>query len=241
MIKKVVFDFDNTLFDTEAVKFFFRRVAMELGYSEAEAKIFYHEARTDGNIMAITFDAYVEVVKKHLQRDKKDFFPAVVESIFKKMKKEGHLLSGALELVEFCRTEGLQSYIVSLGLESWQREKFKLSGLESYFEPSHVVYSAQIEDGKTNSLKSLFGAGFDGSETALFNDKPDETAQLLRDFPQLKAFVRQEPRDQRYKQTSFNQLMVSFPGRVKCSRELAVLKELLEIEFYGKKRERRVS
>lgn len=84
----------------------------------------------------------------------------------------------------------------------------------------------EMATGKKRAMRDIMGSSFSGMETVLFNDKPDETEELLRIFPHLQAYVRRAIGDVRYKEQDFALLAERFAGRVECSQSLLYLKEL---------------
>ena len=71
-INKVLFDLDGTLIDTERIKKLFREIAIAHGYSEERAFSIYEEARTAGDVITITYERFIEILKKHLTSDGKE-------------------------------------------------------------------------------------------------------------------------------------------------------------------------
>ena len=65
-------------------------------------------------------------------------------------------------------------------------------------EIKKVVFTEDVKQGKKDALSKLFGGMFDGAGTIIINDKPDETRQLLVEFPKMQALVRREKRDKRF-------------------------------------------
>lgn len=88
------------------------------------------------------------------------------------------------------------------------------------------------QNGKVKAIRQLFGEEFNGEGVTLFNDKPEETAKILRAFPVLHAFVRQAVEDSRYNDESLQYLLREFRGRVQVSPELTELKKLFELKIY---------
>jgi beta-phosphoglucomutase-like phosphatase (HAD superfamily) len=230
-ITQVVFDFDNTLYDTEKRKEFFWSIARIHGYSQVEAYQMYNEARLQGDKITMSLETYLETVKKRLAKDAKDFLTAKVEKIVREMETADQLLPGARDIVEWCQKKKIDSYLLSLGVREWQEAKFYQSGLQSYFDLESVVFTDDSKKGKSDSLVRLFGKRFDGHETIIINDKPDETRELLRDFPKLIALVRREIRDVRYREKDFEKLEKDFPGRVAVAIDLKSLQKILSNFF----------
>ncbi len=227
-ISQIVFDFDNTLFDTESLKDVFWRIAALHGYGKRNAQTFYQEARTQGERIMIAMESYLDVLKKHVGQDNREFKAAEVIEAIMDAEKAKRLLPGAVELLTFCKEKEIPRYLLSLGVADWQEDKIKRSGVDAFFDPATIVFTDYINEGKIEALRKLFGENFTGAETVLVNDKPDETAELLKTFPALVALVRREKRDERFEVSDFEKLEQQFPERVAWSEKLSDLQTILQ-------------
>jgi phosphoglycolate phosphatase-like HAD superfamily hydrolase len=216
----VIFDFDNTLFDTETIKEYFWKIASIHDFSPAEILVLYRAAREADGHITITVESFLTVLKNELAQQGKVFLDRQVYEIINEMENAEGLLPGAQRLLEFCQREQFPRYLLSLGVAKWQAQKVRRSGVEHYFEKDKIIFTSNIAEGKKEVLKQLFGRSFNGARTVLFNDKPDETAELLTAFPKLGAFLRREVRDGRYGADDFQSLAKQFPGRVFWSETL---------------------
>lgn len=217
----VVFDLDNTLFDTETRKKFFYELTILHGYDTQTGQEFYREAR-DNNLKAdFTFSKYVDVLKSHLQQDGRVYQEKEAKEIFRRMREEKGLLEGAEELLKFCKESNMKRYLLSLGMPSWQEEKIQQAGIAQYFEKGQIIFTEDSKTGKRDVLQSVIENNQD--KIILFNDRPDETRVLLEHFPCLFAFVRQEQRDKRYATEDFLKLEKDFSKRVIWATELKIL------------------
>ncbi len=222
-ISRIIFDFDNTVFDTEALKDVFWHMGSIHGYSFEQSQNIYHEARSQGNTITMAVGSYITKLKEHCQKDKKEFQNKKIENIMAKLPRSQRLLPGAKELLGFCKKKLIERYLLTLGVPAWQEEKVKRSGIDVYFEPSRIVYTRDINMGKIKALRKLFGKSFQGEGTIFFNDKPDESEQLLHTFPSLIMFVRREVRDSRFTEKDFKALRKKFPHAVFWSENLVDL------------------
>jgi FMN phosphatase YigB (HAD superfamily) len=227
-IRKVIFDFDSTLFDTEKKKHGFYEIAECHGYTRAEAKKMYDESRRDGNRMMISIAGFLSVLRDYLARDGKEFKSREVSDIIDRMNKGTGLLPGAKALLEFCKRRGIPRMLLSLGVREWQEEKARKSGVDMYFEPDTIVYTDVLDTGKIDIIRERFGASFAGDGVVLFNDKPDETADMLRAFPDMFAYVRREERDDRYAVADFDAFAQAFPDRAVYADDLQALRSLFQ-------------
>lgn len=227
-IERIVFDFDNTLFDSEAKKQGLYRMAEVHGYSRAEAMELYDKARVRQEKIMMSLSSYVDVLREALLRDNKLFLAGDVSDIISHMKRGDGLLPGARELLAYCHDRMIPLYLLSLGVREWQEEKVEQSGIEKYFSKDNIIYTELLHEGKKQSLKELFGSGFTGKGTLLVNDKAGETMELLTAFPDLVALVRIELRDPRNRAEEYEQLARDFAPRVQMHESLVVLKDFLQ-------------
>lgn len=222
-ITRVFFDFDNTLFDTERKKQLFYQIAEIHGYSHDEAKKIYEEARFAGDKIIISLAGFLNALRERLERDAAAFRSVEVSDIIRKLNHGDGLLPGARYLLTVCATRGLERYLLSLGVRSWQEEKLLQAGIARFFPPENILYTETLDVGKIDVLKDVLGPEFDGEGSLLFNDKPDETARLLEAFPKLLALVRREARDTRYGELEFLTLEEQFSGRIAWADNLKAL------------------
>lgn len=227
-ISAVIFDFDSTLFDTEKKKHGFYEIAECHGYTRAEAKEMYDESRAQGNRMMISIAGFLSVLREFLVRDGKEFKSKEVSDIIDRMNKGTGLLPGAKALLEFCKRRETPRVLLSLGVREWQEEKVRKSGVDMYFRPEDIAYTDVLDTGKIDIIRERFGASFSGNGVVLFNDKPDETADMLRAFPKMFAYVRREERDDRYAAADFIAFQHAFRDRAVYAEDLQVLRSLFQ-------------
>ncbi len=226
-ITTVIFDFDNTLYDTERRKEFFWQMASVHGYNQVEAYRIYNEARLSEEKIIISLDRFLESLQSNIKKDKKTFLEDKVNDIIIEMEEGTNLLPGARELVEWCFDQHLDCYLLSLGVREWQEMKFQQSTLSAYFPPEKVVITDDFKHGKKDAIEQLFGGRFKGEKTVLINDKPDETRGLLMAFSGMRTLLRREIRDVRYRVKDFKNIEENFPGRAAWSESLITLQQLL--------------
>lgn len=232
-IDAVIFDFDSTLFDTEKKKHGFYEIAERHGYTREEAKAMYDRSRAQGNRMMISIASFLSVLRESLARDGKQFQSEEVSEIIDRMNKGNGLLHGAKALLEFCKRQDMPRCLLSLGVREWQAEKIRKSGVDSYFAPKDIVCTDLLDTGKIDIIRNRFGQDFDGAGVILFNDKPDETADILRAFPKMFAYVRREVRDDRYREEDFAAFQAAFADRAVYAEDLQVLRALFQTVMDG--------
>lgn len=228
-IERVVFDFDNTLYQTEKLKAKFYAMAEIHGYTRQEAKDIYNEARVASERIIINLSSYLVILREQIQADGLTFLNEEVSEIIKKVGHGDGLIPYARELLKHTHEQGLDMYLLSLGVKEWQEEKVEQAKISQFFPEGHIVFTDTIKGGKVSVLKELFGQEFTGSGTVIFNDKPDETRTMLEAFPEIIAFLRYEILDDRFSPINFDVLEKDFPGRVVWSEDLKELQRLLHI------------
>lgn len=227
-IDAVIFDFDSTLFDTEKKKHGFYEIAECHGYTRREAKDMYDQSRAQGNRMMISIAGFLSVLRESLTQSGKEFQSKEVSNIIDQMNKGVGLLPGAKALLEFSKRREMPMMLLSLGVREWQEEKVNKSGVDRCFATEDIVYTDILDTGKIDIIRERFGKDFDGVGVVLFNDKPDETADILRAFPKMFAYVRREVRDDRYTEEDFSSFQAAFPDRVVYADDLQFLRGLFQ-------------
>ncbi len=225
-IRAVLFDFDNTLFETEQLKRLFYQIAELHGYAPAECREMYVEARDHDGKIIISLASYISVLHEHLQRDGKAFQSEAVSRVIEQINDESpgaKLVPGALALLRDVQDHDIDRYLLSLGVKSWQEKKVHQSGVEQIFPDDHIRYTDRLDIGKIEVIRDLFGRKTDGEGLVLFNDKPTETADLLQAFPKMVAFVRRERKDERFTDEHFSQLQEEYGDRIMIADSLITL------------------
>lgn len=222
-IKRIIFDFDSTLFDTEYIKDIFWHLGSIHGYSLEETQQIYKEARERGETITMAIGSFLIALKKHCINDGKVYNDKKVEHIITKLPRHERLLPGAEDLLIFCKKKPVELYLLSLGVPAWQEEKVKNSGADKFFETDNIIYTDDINVGKEKVLQDLFGDDFKGDGTVMFNDKPDETDILLQRFPDFLMFVKREVRDRRFVKNDFVNLQEKYPDQIIWSENLVDL------------------
>lgn len=225
MTPTIIFDFDNTLFDTERLKVMMRQTAVDSGCTAEEARLVYERSRSDetGSV-TMSLDHFIDTLRTFLENKRLALSAEAIARLKAWFREIGPSL--VFEGVHGMLAASIQHYacyLLSLGVPAWQREKISLAGIERYFSPDRTIFTDQ-EGGKVSALREIFGTQFDGMDTVLFNDRPEESAGLLKDFPKLHLFIRRDLRDQRYRDEKiWKNLHEQFPGRVVIATETSQL------------------
>ncbi len=220
-IHTAVFDFDNTLFDTELVKRKLREVVMDYGVDSEIAQKVYDLASVNGDEVTFSIEYFFEVLQKELEKLSIQVPDGDFEKLREKILEGANLLKGAKEILDKCKNENMKMYLLSLGVKKWQDEKLDFAGIRNYFDNENIVYTLGVKLGKVETLKNIFGNGFGGSGCVLFNDKPDETEAILEAFPEMKVFLRFDKRDFRYSEQNFKDLREKYSDRIEYSSDLS--------------------
>ncbi len=228
-INTVVFDFDNTLYQTEKLKSKFYAMAEIHGYTREEAKDIYNEARVASERIIINLSSYLNVLREQVEADGIVFLREEVSEIIENVNLGDGLLPYARELLGCCKRRKCNLYLLSLGVKEWQEEKVQQAKINTFFEDGHIIYTDKINGGKVSVLKEILGDDHTGIGVAIFNDKPDETKEILEAFPDIFAFVRREVLDDRYSELNFDLLERDFPGRVVWSEDLKELQRIIQL------------
>jgi len=227
-VTDVVYDLDNTLIDAERVKWFFRQLAKRHGLTEEEARGIYRQARNeeDGKI-AITDERFLQFLRQELVELGKELDTDIVEDVFSKIKKEKEklLLPGAVDLIKFCGKREIRNHLLSLGVEEWQKKKIGWVGLDEFFNDENTVFTVEENSGKSGALRKIFGENFNGTGVVLFNDRVDESAELLDAYPELKVFARRDINDARHDDAVWQEFSKKYEGRIVVATDLNILLE----------------
>lgn len=219
-IRTAVFDFDNTLFDTERIKNTFIGIVINARGTEDDGWHIYREAVTSEGTATFSIEHFFKVMRAELSLKGIEVPETKLDAVRDQIHAEAALLEGAEELLEMCG-EDVDRYLLSLGVPEWQQEKVDLAEIGPYFPEGHIIYTEHVEGGKVAALKEQFGDDFSGEGVVVFNDKPDETKAMLEAFPELRAFLRRDERDLRYTEEQFVELEEAFRGRLVWGHELS--------------------
>jgi len=210
----VLFDLDNTLIDTERIKELLFLAAQEAGISKEDAQETYRRTRDVNNQMTFTLAHYAQALGKP---ELEDAFRAALQK-----EKETLLYKEAKQLLEACRDANIPAHVITLGVLEWQKEKIMLTGVAALVPERnwHSTDAGNAADGKARLIRAIIGKENDGAGYLFVNDKPDETAEILRMFSGLRALVYADARDARYTDPSFDALRTEFGARVDIEKRI---------------------
>ncbi|OGH65673.1 MAG: hypothetical protein A3J66_01345 [Candidatus Magasanikbacteria bacterium RIFCSPHIGHO2_02_FULL_47_14] len=193
-----IVDFDDTLFDTQALKQARLEAVQQLGVSEEEYWESYREARNshDG-LFTYSDERHAEVLgARGYSRD---------EVLFQLKTTTGDMLPDFLFPDTIPFLQDLKKYqqpmiLLSLGNPGFQKLKTEGAGVNPYFDQIYMVH-----DTKRHVLEQLFARNDVDNTVWFINDKVAETKDLAQEFPGLKPILKKSDRssDEEYRQSGF--------------------------------------
>ena len=215
----VVFDFDNTLFEAERLKFALYGFVETYGFSQEDAKEMYRLSRDLDGHVTFSPERFCEVLNDAIEK-KQQGISVDPSFVREHLMQHVGVVTGAIALLKQLKEQQVPMYLLSLGVPEWQHEKVLMSGIDIFFPAEHIQYTTHVHEGKIVAFREIFGADFSGKDTYLFNDKPDETAVLLDTFVDLRAYLRRDPDDMRYAKEDFDALVATYPDRAIYAEDL---------------------
>lgn len=225
----IIFDVDNTLIDTERMKQdIFFVTAMEQGLNLEQAKKVYQDVRNVDGVVEFSAEKFARVLAERVGKDA----DALNVDIQKKLQDIASqmCIPGAKEMIEHALQKTSEVYVLTLGVHAWQEQKLVMSGLAELFPKEKRIYPAmdlKAEDAKVVALKDFFGQKIEQEESILINDKPDETTTLLSVYLSMRALVRRDVNDTRFKKKDFEQGHEQYGERFVFNESLFELKKNL--------------
>lgn len=181
-IRKVIIDFDDTLFNTHGLKEVLSAAAGRFGFSRGEFWFTYKQARDQSpGVLNYTFVRHAEAL--HALHPA-FVAPQILQDEFENvMHNQKFVFSDAYPLLDFLKNQNKILILLSLGETAFQRKKVESSGLEHFFDRVEIV-----DTHKLNAIPLLV----DQNEPVYFlNDKPFETKEILANYPHWQALLRQ--------------------------------------------------
>ncbi len=199
----IIFDLDNTLIQTEDIKLAIFAHLKKIGLEDKVIKHCYGKAKeNEEGENTFTLNHFAG----ELQRET----GLAIDMPMEMFTHEHMQVAGAKAALAACTESGKPTYILTLGVPEWQKEKLGLVGLDAFVRDAGVqlLITTDVRDGKAKQIEELVKEhGCDeGDGMLLVNDKPDETERLLEIFPKLHAYVRREKDDARYSEAQFAKL-----------------------------------
>jgi len=210
VIKAAIFDLDATLIDTQVIKSKLVEFLMDsCGFSKEGVLDIYKKVRNKDGRNTLSLEMFEDVLKRGVESG--EYPPECFnEHKLAELKEwigtpdESLVINGADKLLTFFKENKIPVYIITLGVRKWQLDKIKKTGLDKFFMGREEnIKSTEEEDttkGKAKEIGSILNELKipDAKNILFFNDRPDETLNLLKIFPEMKVIVRREKKDLRH-------------------------------------------
>lgn len=179
-IDRIIIDFDDTLFDTLALKEDIKEILAHHGINQRLFDESYQAAKTRnchgdydfGTHLSVLEDKCIDFEKNEVARD--------LEYLKKNLGK--YLSAEADDFLEYFKQRNIPLILLTVGDEKIQRSKISQSKIEKFFHKIRVV------NNKAHCFDEL--AAPETGEIVFINDKIQETKEVLRTFPHLKAILK---------------------------------------------------
>ena len=147
MIKAVIFDLDDTLFDCTGllVSNARKRAAkamVESGVNLSEKELIEEQKRL--NELNPTSNVFQIIAEKYSEKNKDEIAKKAIDAYNSDSVEEIHLFSGAKELFEKLKEKKTKLILITSGITKRQQKKIKLLKLESFFDE---IFIHDVETG----------------------------------------------------------------------------------------------
>lgn len=229
----VIFDLDNTLIHTERIKFdVFYAVAQSYGFSVDESKALYQSIRNEKGCVIFSPQTFARELSQRVGITSESIETQLYGAM--RANTEKFIVDGAMDFVQAVSQSGLETYIMTLGVHAWQEDKIELIGFGEYFpKEKRILPRLDLDEknAKVIALQEYFGDRILQEESILINDKPTETAELLNTFPHMRALVRWDNEDERYRQSDFETCHAQLKDRFIYSQSLRELQHIFQTDI----------
>lgn len=165
----VIFDFDDTLYDTERLKKDIKKVLSSYNIKKKDISSSYKAVR--GNL-EYSFDKHlIEISKKY-----KDLDVGKILQNLNKLFSNSYLFPESKKILTKLKRHHT-ILLLTIGEEKVQKRKIETSGIKNFFDKIHIT-----QKDKANFLKNLNLKG----EVYFINDKADENKKVRAAFPHFK-------------------------------------------------------
>lgn len=168
----IIFDFDDTLFDSTKLKKDIFNVLKDFNIKEEHIQETYISARCD-----YTFENHIEIISKyHKDIDTKEILTNLNKVDFSK-----YILPDVENILEELNKKHTL-ILVTFGEKNFQTNKLQKSGIAKYFESKHIHIT---QNNKIDVIKNLTIT----DEVYFINDKITENESIQKEFPHFKYFL----------------------------------------------------
>lgn len=181
----VIIDFDDTLFNTQALKPALTAALVAIGVAPEDADWSYKAAYStaDGRYTH-SHERRAEMLAQRGYDQAQAL--AALQAVTATPAIQQYVLPGAIELLEGLRALGQPLVLLSLGDPDFQKLKVDGAGIGNYFAQQYLV-SRDKKSVIAELMKSLTPPRW------LINDKVDESRDLAQAFPNLQIILKQPP------------------------------------------------
>lgn len=200
----LIFDFDNTLFETQSHKKRMFDLLASFGIPKGEIFASYEELVLPRERM---YD-----MREHCALLSRRGFPCPEEKVEEFLKScfKSHLMPGAEEMLAEFKRKGCRLVLLTKGIDSFQRTKVRQSGIEGFFSEIHTCLGKK--ELALEAIKDHDGAYF-------INDSGKETELVAQHHPELKCILFASE----YGKSQYDISKVMLPVAHSCAELLAMI------------------
>lgn len=180
-LAKIIIDFDDTLFDTAALKADLLALFARFGVSAEKFRETYKISYTQNDLASYNLWRHIDIVCQQFSNLNEKLLLAEAEALFKNGKR--YLISGAEDFLNELSNLGVPLILLSLGDAEWQKEKMDSVGAAKFFQ--EVVFTGRNKKEVIQPLiKDAIG------DIIFINDKIKETQEVAELSRQIKPILR---------------------------------------------------
>lgn len=180
-ISKIIIDFDDTLFDTAALKADLLVLFARFGVSVEKFWETYKMTYTQNDLAAYNLGRHIDIICQELPNLDKKSLSAQAGAILKNGKR--YLIDGAEDFLNKLRNLGVPLILFSLGDAEWQKQKVDSAGVAIFFHK--VIFTGRK---KTEVIQPLIKAAI--GDIIFINDKIKETKEVATLSDRIKPILR---------------------------------------------------
>lgn len=180
-LAKIIIDFDDTLFDTAALKADLLALFARFGVSTEKFWETYKISYTQNNLASYNLWGHIDIVCQQFSNLDKKLLLAEAKEILS--NSERHLISGAEDFLNELNNFVVPLILLSLGDAEWQKEKVDGVGAAKFFQ--EVIFTGH---NKIELIRPLIKDAI--GDIIFINDKIAETQDVVALSSQIKPILR---------------------------------------------------